>query len=143
MRKESSIDKIKESIRRVNKTLKHFESNYVSAKRLPGLEKERCLEFEHYLEIRFNFEMAKVEFLTEHCEEAKGKLFELAYLNGFDKKTNRFKEAGVMISKEALKKLPKRTIREIKEYIGGDFIKFNSVNEKVKVIITDNNKKDA
>ena len=47
---------IRDLISRVNSTLAYFEKDYVSVKRTPTSDKERCSSFEQFIEARFNFE---------------------------------------------------------------------------------------
>lgn len=88
------ISEIKDSISRVNLTLKHYEENYVSASRTGEIsQKEFCKSLADFIEIRFNRECYNIPELKEAVELTKGHLFVCRELLGADSMARRFDSA--------------------------------------------------
>lgn len=122
---------MKEIISRVNQTLGYYEKDFISVKRTPISDKERCESFEQYLESRFNYECSRHEELSDIIIMHDGFVFKCKYINEFDSQRNRFKQACMTINT----KLPPEIQKELEGKIGGTDIKFNSVKRKIKYSI--------
>ena len=81
---------IKELIARVNSTLSYYEKDYVSVKRTPYAERERCVSFEQYIEARFNYECSKIPELYDAVIATDGHLFSCTELIDPDTAKRRF-----------------------------------------------------
>lgn len=119
---------IKELLSRVNCSLVYYEKDYVSVKRTPNADKERCTSFEQYIEARFNFECCQIPELVEAVLSTDGRLFVVANLENPDGIKRRFSTATVIISPE----IPESLREEILLIMGGSEIKFNNVKRKIK-----------
>ena len=130
---------IKELISRVNSTLSYYEKDYVSVKRYPEGERERCSSFEQYIEARFNYECCKIPEFYDAVIATNGKLFSCTSLVDPDTVKRRFTTASVtLIDPQTLPGASENLIREINEIrniIGGSSIKFNNVRKKIKFFI--------
>lgn len=124
-------DVIKELISRVNSSLMYYEKDYVSVKRTPTADKERCTSFEQYIEARFNFESCQIPELTHAVISMDGYLFKCINIDNPDTVKRRFSTATVIISPD----LPENLRNEIYELIGGSEIIFNNVKKKIKFTI--------
>jgi hypothetical protein len=119
---------IKELLSRVNCSLMYYEKDYVSVKRTPTSDKERCTSFEQFIEARFNFECCQIPELVDAVLSTDGKLFVVAELENPDGIKRKFSTATVIISPE----IPESLRDEILLIIGGSEIKFNNVKRKIK-----------
>jgi len=130
---------IKAIASRVNKTLNYFEKDFISAQRSPEVEKERCQTLEDYIEKRFNYEAYKVPELREAIRLTEGHLFYVDELEEVNEAKRRFKKAHICVITEEMVDTTdeslKSEIAKALEYIGGSHIIFNSVKQKIKLII--------
>lgn len=124
-------DVIKDLISRVNSSLMYYEKDYVSVKRTPTADKERCTSFEQYIEARFNFESCQIPELTNAVISVDGFLFKCVNIENPDAIKRRFSTATIIISPD----LPETLKNEIFELIGGTEIVFNNVKKKIKFTI--------
>lgn len=128
---------IKELISRVNSTLGYYEKDYISVKRTPWSDRERCETFEQYIEARFNYECSQIPELQEALELSEGHLFCCTELLDPDTSKRRFSLARVELVKpepyfpESLN----TEIEKICKLLGGRSIKFNNVKKKIKFTI--------
>lgn len=130
---------IKNLVARVNNTLSYYEKDYISVKRTPFSERERCTSFEQYIEARFNFECYQIPELRDAILATEGHLFSCISLENPDTFKRRFSQATVILldpetlieSDETLK----NEILKIHDFIGGSCIKFNNVKKKIKILI--------
>lgn len=132
---------IKELTSRVNKTLNYYEKDYTSAKRTPEIDKELCTSFENYVEIRFNFEACRIPEIKKAVELTEGHLFFCEELEHADTAKRKFKKAHIKIITEDMIEVSDQTLKDeitkVKNFIGGSHIIFNSVREKIKLVIQD------
>lgn len=119
---------IKELISRVNSSLGYYEKDYVSVKRTPNADKERCTSFEQFIEARFNFECCQIEELVEAVINTEGHLFKCIYLEDPEDSKRKFKSATIIISPD----IPESLKNEILQVIGGTEIVFNNVKKKIR-----------
>ena len=130
---------IKNLISRVNSTLSFYEKDYVSVKRTPFSERERCASFEQYIEARFNFECCQIPELYDAVIATEGHLFTCSELIDPDTSKRKFTLASVvLVDPKTLIGANENLINEIykiHEYIGGSCIKFNNVKKKIKFTI--------
>ncbi len=123
-------------IQRVNSTLKYYEKEYIEVQRTPELEREKCMSFEQFIEIRFNMECCRVPELAGLEKVLEGRLFSCVELDGSDEVKRRFTTATVeLVTPEMLENPPQSLIDELERVriaLGGRKIKFNSVKQKVK-----------
>ena len=122
---------IKELISRVNGTLGYYEKDYISVKRTPYSERERCETFEQFIEARFNYECCQIPELQEAVLFTEGHLFSCQYLENPDSIKRRFTTACVILDP----RLPENLKNDILQLIGGSTIKFNNVKKKIKFTI--------
>ncbi len=128
-----------EAVRRVNKTLKYYEKDYIEAKRTPYVDREVCKSFQQYIEIRFNMECYNSldPLLSKLEKDFGGFLFKCISLKDSDERKRRFKEATMSLIdiKEVINpdENLKNELEELKSKMGGSKITFNSV--KCKVIL--------
>ena len=132
---------IKELISRVNSTLGYYEDDYISVKRTPESEQERCKSFEDYIEARFNFECCKIPELRNAAIAMDGHLFILDKIIEPDLTKRRFKKVSlVLVGPELISDVTEEFITElesVKNFIGGRVIEFNNVKQKIKFNIYD------
>lgn len=126
-----SQETIRDLISRVNSTLSYFEKDYISVKRTPTSEKERCYSFEQFIEARFNFECCQIPELFEAVISTDGHVFNCVSIEDPDLSKRRFTTASVVISPS----LPENLKNEILELLGGSEIVFNNVKKKIKYTI--------
>lgn len=126
-------------IARVNSTLSYYEKDYISVKRTPISDRERCTSFEQYIEARFNYECCQVPELRDAVLATEGHLFSCVSLEDSDVSKRRFTVATViLLNPETLLETDenlKNEILKIHEFIGGSCIKFNNVKKKIKYTI--------
>lgn len=126
-------------IARVNSTLSYYEKDYISVKRTPMSDRERCTSFEQYIEARFNYECCQVPELRDAVLATEGHLFSCVSLEDPDVSKRRFTVATViLLNPETLLETDenlKNEILKIHEFIGGSCIKFNNVKKKIKYSI--------
>ena len=126
-------------IARVNSTLSYYEKDYISVKRTPISDRERCTSFEQYIEARFNYECCQVPELRDAVLATEGHLFSCVSLEDPDVSKRRFTVATViLLNPETLLETDenlKNEILKIHEFIGGSCIKFNNVKKKIKYSI--------
>lgn len=122
---------IKELLSRVNSSLMYYEKDFVSVKRTPTADKERCSSFEQFIEARFNFECCQIEELVEAVISTDGKLFIVQSLENPDTTKRKFSSATVTLCPT----LPENLKYEVLQLIGGTEIVFNSVKRKIKFSI--------
>lgn len=126
-------------IARVNSTLSYYEKDYISVKRTPISDRERCTSFEQYVEARFNYECCQVPELRDAVLATEGHLFSCVSLEDSDVSKRRFTIATViLLNPETLLETEenlKNEILKIHEFIGGSCIKFNNVKKKIKYSI--------
>ena len=119
---------IKDLLSRVNCSLFYYEKDYVSVKRTPTADKERCTTFEQFIEARFNFECCRIPELVDAVLSTDGHLFICSGLENPDDVKRKFSTATITISPE----VPKE---EILQLIGGSEIVFNNVKKKIRFTI--------
>lgn len=119
---------IKDLISRVNSTLSYFEKDYVSVKRTPTSDKERCSSFEQFIEARFNFECCQIPELVDAVLSTDGHVFTCVSLENPDLAKRKFTTACIIIDPG----LPENLKNEILELLGGSEITFNNVRKKIK-----------
>lgn len=122
---------IKEIISKVNCSLNYYEKDYVSVKRTPFTDKERCESFEQYIEARFNYECCQVPELLDAAIKVEGHLFQCKYLENPDTSRRKFTTACVILDPN----LPEDLKEEILKIVGGTQIKFNNVKKKIKFTV--------
>lgn len=126
-------------IARVNSTLSYYEKDYISVKRTPISDRERCTSFEQYIEARFNYECCQVPELRDAVLATEGHLFSCVSLEDPDVSKRKFTVATViLLNPETLLETDenlKNEILKIHEFIGGSCIKFNNVKKKIKYSI--------
>lgn len=134
---EDSI--LKDLISRVNSTLSYYEKDYISVKRTPESEQERCTSFEQYVEARFNYECCRIPEFRDAVLATEGHLFSCTSLEDQDVAKRRFTTATIsLLDPETLleeDEILKNEILKIREFIGGSCIKFNNVKKKIKYLI--------
>ncbi len=132
---------LKALIQRVNSTLKYYEKEYIEVQRTPELEREKCMSFKQFVEIRFNMECCRVPELAGLEKILEGRLFSCTEMEGGDEVKRRFTTATVeLVSPEMLENPPQSLIDEleqVKNALGGRKIKFNSVKQKIKFEINE------
>ena len=137
---------IKETIAKVNRTLQFYEKDFISVQRTPWIDKERCGSFEQYIEARFNFEISRLPEFEYLSQVFEGRLFTLQDLKGSDPDQRKFKLVTFKLPedeviKETISPFPEmevliyEEIAKIKDYLGGNTIKFNAVKKKIKIIV--------
>lgn len=130
---------VKNLIARVNSTLAYYEKDYVSVKRTPMSERERCTSFEQYIEARFNFECCQIPELRDAVLATEGHLFSCLSLEDPDTAKRRFTVATmILLNPETLLETDenlKNEIIKIHDFLGGSCIKFNNVKKKIKYTI--------
>lgn len=137
---------LKESISKVNQTLDWYEKDFISVQRSPNSNKERCTSFEQFVEARFNFELSRIPEFEYLVNIFEGKLFGLIELKDSDPGKKKFKLATFSLPSDEIIKgvislLPEsepliyEELDKIKNYLGGNMIKFNNVKKKIKIII--------
>lgn len=122
---------IRDLISRVNSTLAYFEKDYVSVKRTPTSDKERCSSFEQFIEARFNFECCQIPELVEAVISTDGHVFTCISIENPDLVKRRFTTACVIVDPN----LPENLKKVILELFGGTEIVFNNVRKKIKYTI--------
>lgn len=124
--------RIKDIIHRVNITLSYFDAGYISAKRTGDL-KERCNEFDTYVECRFNYELGKLDEFKDLFLEMDGKVFSCKLDDPNLVKRN-FKSATltVEISKTLLERneILKNEVDRFINWFGGNKIRFTHKKKK-------------
>jgi hypothetical protein len=137
---------LKTAISNINNSLMVYEKNFSSRLRLEDDldSKERCSSFEHYIELRFNFESSKIPSLRKLQEETHGHLFVCSGVEEFDEKKRKYKMAHLQLLNPDdidieytgidVEKL-KSEIDNIEKLIGGKNISFNGVQKKIKLVI--------
>lgn len=130
---------IKEVISNVNRTLKSYEKSFTSVKRTPEAYQERCDTFEQFIGRRFNYEAAKIPEFSDLVMKTDGLLFYCSEIEEPDEKKRKFKTATIRIISADLLLDDDQTLKDeiakLKEFIGGDRIRFNSVKKKIKLTI--------
>lgn len=122
---------IKELLSRVNSSLSYYEKDYVSVKRTPTADKERCTSFEQFIEARFNFECCQIEELVEAVVSVDGRLFKVLSLENPDTAKRKFTSVTISICPD----IPENLKHDVLNLIGGTEIIFNSVKRKIKFSI--------
>jgi hypothetical protein len=122
---------IKDLLSRVNCSLFYYEKDYVSVKRTPTADKERCTTFEQFIEARFNFECCRIPELVDAVLSTDGHLFICSGLENPDDVKRKFSTATITISPE----VPENLKDEILQLIGGSEIVFNNVKKKIRFTI--------
>jgi hypothetical protein len=122
---------IKELLSRVNCSLFYYEKDYVSVKRTPTSDKERCTTFEQFVEARFNYECCQIPELVDAVLSTDGRLFICANLENSDEIKRKFSTATITISPE----IPESLRNEILQLLGGSEIVFNNVKKKIRFTI--------
>lgn len=143
----NNIEKdLKTVISNINDSLMDYEKNFSSCLRLEDDfdSKERCSSFEHFIELRFNFECSKLPSLKSLQEETQGHLFTCIEVEDFDEKKRKYKIAHLQLldpdnidtsySNVNIDKL-RVDIDNVEKLIGGRNISFNGVQKKIKLII--------
>lgn len=135
--------RVKEVISLVNSTLRFYETDYVSAKRLPDFDKIRCTSFEEYVGIRFNRECYDIfPEIADIILRSDGKLFYCDKLEEPNLAKRRFKTATISINENLLNDkdvnlITEDDIKKVKEFFGWSKISFNSVVKKIKITVYD------
>ena len=126
-----SKDVIKELISRVNSSLMYYEKDFVSVKRTPTADKERCTSFEQYIGARFNYECCQIEELVDAILTTDGHVFLCSKIDEPDDLKRKFRTATITLDPT----LPENLKDEVLRLIGGTEITFNNVKRKIKFII--------
>lgn len=128
---------LKELISRVNSTLGYYEKDYISVKRTPWSDRERCESFEQYVEARFNYECFQIPELYDALIATEGHLFRCQSLENPDTAKRRFTLACVELLNPdpSLPESLNIEIEKIFNFFGGRVIKFNNVKKKIKFTI--------
>lgn len=130
MDKNQEIRKI---ITEVNRTLGYFDPSYVFAKRFVDGERECCIEFDQYIECRFNMEFSKIPEFAELFKNTLGHVFSCKLINGNPTK-RRFESAVIEIVDpdlfEGSDETLKAEIESIRNWLGGDIICFTDKKKK-------------
>lgn len=133
--------RLKEAISLVNSTLRYYETDYVSAKRLPEFDKIRCTSFEEYVGIRFNRECYDIfPEIADIILRSDGKIFYCESLEEPNLAKRRFKTATIIINEKLLEDkdvnlITEEDIKKVKDFFGWSKISFNSVVKKIKITI--------
>lgn len=131
---------IREAISRVNSTLNIYEAEYIKCQRTSESEKEICMSFEQFIEIRFNKECEKIPELKGLILETEGHLFLCTDVEEPDLSKRRFKSTTLtLITPDMVEDISdklKEKLLDIASTIGGSKIVFNSVKKKIKFKIT-------
>lgn len=142
MRKSSIEKELKEAISRVNDSLFYFELGFVSCDRFPGAcNKERCRDIAHFIEMRLNFECAKIPSIESLVLNTDGHVFFCDNVEGFDEKKRRYQKAYCsLLSEDMIENDPSgKVVPELEEFrkaLGGRKIVFNGVKRKIKLVVT-------
>lgn len=131
---------IKSALSKVNATLKYYEADWISAKRLPELDQTRVSSFEEYVEIRVNYELSRIPELHDLVERLGGHLFICTSLECINETRHKFKTAHITFNNKS--NFPEEDqddveliINQAIEWIGGREFTFNSVVERVKIVV--------
>lgn len=123
----------------VNRTLSQYEKDYISVERTPGGSRERCVSFEHFVELRFNQECCKVPELSKLALATDGHLFKCISLDDPNTEKRKFTLAHLEILDPSLIRDEdteiKEMLNEALKLFGGRKISFNSVKKKIKYTI--------
>ena len=125
---------------KVNATLKYYEADWISAQRSPELEKTRVRSFEEFVEIRLNYEAYKLPELKEAIIVTGGHLFKCEKLDEVNDLRHKFKKAWITLNtpdifEDEHQEEIKKVLESVQEWLGGNKLSFNSVVERVKVVI--------
>ena len=127
---------IREVIARVNSTLNIYEAEYIKCQRTSESEKEICMSFEQFIEIRFNKECEKIPELRAMILETEGHLFLCTDIEEPNLAKRRFKSTTLTLVSpdmvEDISESMKKKLQEIESVIGGSKVMFNSVKKKIK-----------
>lgn len=131
---------LKEALSKVNATLKYYEADWISAQRAPEIERTRVTSFEEYVEIRLNNELSKIPELHENILKTSGHLFVCESLENINHVRHRFKKATISLNDaenfpEEEQEYVREILREAEDWLGGRRFTFNSVVERVKIVI--------
>lgn len=137
---------LKGMLSKVNATLKFYEANWISAQRTPEIEKTRVTSFEEYVEIRVNYEAFKIPEFRDAVRLSEGHLFVCNALTNINDIRHKFRQAYITFTdpdilfadveeNQEIKTELKSEIQRIQELIGGNVIRFNSVETKIKIIV--------
>ena len=131
---------LKEALSKVNATLKYYEAEWISAQRTPYVEREKVVSFEHYVEIRVNLEISRIPELHDLVCKTDGHLFICTSLDDVNDLRHRFKRAHISFNDpenfpEEVQDEIRGIIEEAKTWLGGGKFTFNSVVERVKIVI--------
>ena len=138
--------KLKTAIIKVNLSLRFYEANWISVQRTPDIEKTRVTNFKDFVEMRFNYEAYKLPELRDAIIRTGGMLFKCESIDGIDEDKRKFKVAHIklinpeeVIGVEEAQDLDHVTalIHGVEEFIGGNRIRFNSVESRVRVELDD------
>lgn len=122
---------IKELLSRVNCSLFYYEKDFVSVKRTPTADKERCTTFEQFIEARFNYECCQIPELVDAVLSTDGKLFVCTGLEDPDDIKRKFSTATITLSTD----IPENLREEVLDLLGGSVIVFNNVKKKIRFTI--------
>lgn len=125
---------------KVNATLKYYEADWISAQRSPELDRTRVSSFEEFVEIRLNYEAYKLPELKQAVIATSGYLFKCDRLDDVNDLRHKFKKAWITlytpdIFEEEHQGEIKKEIDAVREWLGGSKLSFNSVVERVKIVI--------
>lgn len=123
---------IKDIIHQVNRTLSYFDPGYISARRTEDV-RERCNEFDTYVECRFNYELGKLDEFRDLFLELDGRVF-TCKLDSPNLVKRNFKLATltVEIPKTLLEsnQILKDEVNRFIDWFGGNEIKFTHKKKK-------------
>ncbi len=126
---------LKKVIGEVNRTLGSYEKDYISCRRTPDI-RETCTSFEHYIELRFNYECYKIPELQKLILATDGHLFSCTSLDNPDTVKRKFTLAHLEILDPDLVRDEDTEIKEmlsdVLKLFGGRKLSFNSVPKKIK-----------
>lgn len=133
------INKLRDSIKKVNETMRFYEVDYVELKRWVGGEREPCESFEHYIESRFNMELSKLPEFIEMETMTQGHLFMFDSITKKDDYRKKFGTVTLRLLRPEDMEIQYKPILDglevIKKLLGGSKITFNCVMKRIKVII--------
>ena len=131
---------IKDAISRVNSTLNIYEAEYIKCQRTSESDKEVCMSFEQFIEIRFNKECEKIPELKAMILETEGHLFLCTEVEEPNLAKRRFKSTTLTLITpdmvEDISESMKKKLLEVESIIGGSKVVFNSVKKKIKFKIS-------
>lgn len=133
MKKDKSIRKV---ISEVNQSLIWYKKGgWIDARRTPSSSVNMVDTLSDYVEARLNREFWNIPELSKACELSEGHVFTLT-LDGVDEAKRKFREATATLINPDTIDSPSdellEALEEVKLWLGGSVLKFNSVKVKIK-----------